>query len=62
MARPAGAAPLGGASVIGFRDCGAAGLDMRVIAIPAVTVVIEFGGHELIVDSNAGRLVAVTDV
>jgi AraC-like DNA-binding protein len=55
IARPAGVAPVGGASVIGFRDCGAAGLDMRVVAIPAVTVVIEFGGNELIVDSNAGR-------
>jgi len=48
-------APVGGASVIGFRDCGAAGLDIRVVAIPAVTVAIEFGGTGLTVDSAAGR-------
>jgi Dienelactone hydrolase family len=52
---PAGVAPVGGASVIGFRDCRAAGLDIRVVAIPAVTVAIEFGGTGLTVDSAAGR-------
>jgi AraC-like DNA-binding protein len=55
ITRPAGAAPLGGAAVIGFRDRGAAGFDIPVVAIPAVTVLIEFGGNELIVESNAGR-------
>jgi AraC-like DNA-binding protein len=44
-----------GAAMIGFRDCGAAGLDIRVTGMPAVTVVIQFGENDLIVDSNAGR-------
>ena len=41
--------------MIGFRDCGAAGLDIRVVAIPTVTVAIEFGGTGLTVDRAAGR-------
>jgi AraC-like DNA-binding protein len=41
--------------MIGFRDCDGAGLDIRVTAMPAVTVVIEFGGNELVIDGNAGR-------
>jgi AraC-like DNA-binding protein len=55
IARPAGAAPLGGAAVIGFRDQGDAGFDIPVVAIPAVTMVIEFGGNELTVERNAGQ-------
>jgi hypothetical protein len=51
---PVGVAPVGGAAMIGFRDCGAAGLDIRV-GIPAVTVVIEFGENDLIVDNAGGR-------
>jgi AraC-like DNA-binding protein len=57
IARPAGHAPLGGAAAIGYRDRGAAGFDIPVVAIPAVTVVIEFGGNELTVDSTVGRQV-----
>jgi AraC-like DNA-binding protein len=52
---PVGVAPVGGAAMIGFRDCGAAGLDIRVAGIPAVTVVIEFGENDLIVDNAGGR-------
>jgi AraC-like DNA-binding protein len=55
VARPSGEAPLGGVAVIGYRDRGAAGLDIPVVAIPAVTVVIGFGGNDLIVDGAAGR-------
>lgn len=44
-------APAGGAALLGFRDCG--GLDLRVAAIPAVPVVIEFGEDGLIVDNAA---------
>jgi AraC-like DNA-binding protein len=55
ITRPAGAAPLGGAAVIGFRDRERAGLDIPVVAVPAVTVLIEFGGNELIVEGKAGR-------
>jgi hypothetical protein len=53
--RPAGVAPVGGVAMIGFRDGGAAGLDIRVTAMPAVTVVIGFGESELTIDSDAGR-------
>ncbi|MFX0573712.1 helix-turn-helix domain-containing protein [Nocardia nepalensis] len=53
--RRAGAVSASGAAMIGFRDRGTAGLDIRVVGIPAVTVVIEFGGNELIVDSDARR-------
>ncbi len=48
------AAPLGGA-IIGYRDVGGAGLDLRVAATAAVAVMIEFGGRELIVDDAGGR-------
>ncbi|MGV9335171.1 helix-turn-helix domain-containing protein [Nocardia sp. NPDC003726] len=44
-----------GAAMIGYRARGAGGLDLRVTALPAVTVLIEFGGNELVVDSTAGR-------
>lgn len=52
---PVGAATVDGAAVIGFRDRGGAGLDIRVTALPAVTVLIGFGENDLIVDSDAGR-------
>ena len=41
--------------MLGFRDRDGVGLDIRVVAIPAVTVLIEFGENELTVDSAAGR-------
>src|SRR5215510_5193482 len=46
-----------GASMVGFRDATGAGLDIRVAAIPAVTVVIGFGDSDLTMDSAAGRQV-----
>ncbi|WP_039798513.1 helix-turn-helix transcriptional regulator [Nocardia araoensis] len=53
--RPSGVAPMGGTAMIGYGARGAGGLDLRVTALPAVTVLIEFGENELIVDSAAGR-------
>ncbi|MGV9817273.1 helix-turn-helix domain-containing protein [Nocardia xishanensis] len=55
IGRPGGAAPIGGASAIGYRGRGATALDLRAVAIPAITLVIEFGDNQLIVDSAAGR-------
>ena len=43
--------------MVGFRDGTGAGLDIRVAAIPAVTVVIGFGDSDLTVDSVAGSQV-----
>ncbi|MGW4717124.1 helix-turn-helix domain-containing protein [Nocardia sp. NPDC004260] len=53
--RSSAAAPVGGTAMIGYRAHGAGGLDLRVTALPAITVLIEFGENELIVDSTAGR-------
>ncbi|MFI9511290.1 helix-turn-helix domain-containing protein [Nocardia sp. NPDC052566] len=44
-----------GAAIIGYRDVGGAGLDLRVAGTTAVTVVIGFGDHEVIVDDATGR-------
>ncbi|MEV4124996.1 helix-turn-helix domain-containing protein [Nocardia sp. NPDC049707] len=44
-----------GAAIIGYRDVGGAGLDLRVAGTPAITVVIGFGDRELIVDDAVGR-------
>ncbi|MFC9472227.1 helix-turn-helix domain-containing protein [Nocardia sp. NPDC056952] len=49
------AAAASGAAMIGYRDVGGAGLDLRVAATTAVAVVIEFGGRELLVDDADGR-------
>lgn len=46
--------PFAGVEVAGFRDRAAAGLDMRVIPQPAVTVVIELGGGALDVEHPGG--------
>ncbi|MEU6832539.1 helix-turn-helix domain-containing protein [Nocardia beijingensis] len=46
---------VGGTAMLGYRARGAGGLDLRVTALPAVTVLIEFGENELIVDSTAGK-------
>lgn len=54
FAGPADVAPLG-AAIIGYRDVGGAGLDLRVAGAPSVTVMIEFGDREVIVDDAAGR-------
>ncbi|MFI9535414.1 helix-turn-helix domain-containing protein [Nocardia fusca] len=43
------------AAMIGFRDHSASGLDLRVADIPAVTVVVEFGGSGLTVEGPGGR-------
>ncbi|MFD6396556.1 helix-turn-helix domain-containing protein [Nocardia sp. NPDC060249] len=44
-----------GAAIIGYRDVGGAGSDLRVAATTAVAVVIEFGGRGLVVDDACGR-------
>ncbi|WP_330231199.1 helix-turn-helix domain-containing protein [Nocardia sp. NBC_00508] len=54
FAGPASAVPLG-AAIIGYRDAGGAGLDLRVAGTAAITVLIEFGDRELIVDDAVGR-------
>ncbi|GAB2563480.1 helix-turn-helix domain-containing protein [Nocardia heshunensis] len=50
----AGAAVRGGA-MIGYRDVGRAGLDLKVAGTAAVTVLVEFGGAGLTVDDAVGR-------
>lgn len=55
FASPSGLAPLGGAAMIGYRNYDAAGLDMRVVGLPAVTALIGFGENDLLVDSTTGR-------
>ncbi|WP_233434153.1 helix-turn-helix domain-containing protein [Nocardia yamanashiensis] len=54
FAGPAAGAPPG-TTIIGYRDTGAAGVDLRVAGTAAVTVLIEFGGRGLTVDDVAGR-------
>ncbi|WP_433654609.1 hypothetical protein ACQPW1_28125 [Nocardia sp. CA-128927] len=54
FAGPADAGPLG-AAIIGYRDMGGVGLDLRVAGTAAITVVIELGGREVIVDDAVGR-------
>ncbi|MFI5778889.1 helix-turn-helix domain-containing protein [Nocardia sp. NPDC051570] len=54
FAGPADAEPLG-AAIIGYRDAGGAGLDLRVAGTTAVTVLIEFGDREVIVDDAIGQ-------
>ncbi|MEV6560284.1 helix-turn-helix domain-containing protein [Nocardia sp. NPDC051756] len=54
FAGPAVATPLGGA-MIGYRDTGGAGVDLRVAGTAAITVLIEFGGRGLVVDDASGR-------
>ncbi|WP_245671062.1 AraC family transcriptional regulator [Nocardia amamiensis] len=44
-----------GAAIIGYRDAGGAGLDLRVAGTAAITVLIEFGDRGLIVDDAVGR-------
>lgn len=52
---PRRAVPLDGVVMAGFRDRGAAGLDMRVIPQPTVTVVIELGDDALAVENTSGN-------
>ncbi|MCM6778239.1 helix-turn-helix domain-containing protein [Nocardia sp. CDC159] len=54
FAGPAGAVRPG-VAMIGYRDSGGAGLDLRVAGTTAVTVVIGFGDRELVVDDAVGR-------
>ncbi len=54
FAGPAEAVPRG-AAMIGYRDAAGTGLDLRVAGTAAVTVVIGFGDHELLVDDAHGR-------
>ncbi|MFC9435351.1 helix-turn-helix domain-containing protein [Nocardia sp. NPDC057030] len=48
------AAPFRGA-MIGYRDAGGAGVDLRVAGTAAITVLIEFGGRGLVVEDASGR-------
>ncbi|BDU08546.1 hypothetical protein FMUBM48_48090 [Nocardia cyriacigeorgica] len=41
--------------MIGFRDVGGVGLDLRAAATTAVAVVVEFAGHDVVVDDVDGR-------
>ncbi|MGW4248319.1 helix-turn-helix domain-containing protein [Nocardia sp. NPDC004722] len=50
----AGAAVRGGA-MIGYRDVGGRGLDLKVAGTAAVTVLVEFGGKGLVVEDVVGR-------
>ena len=54
FAGPAEAAPAGGA-IIGYRDAGGAGLDLRVSGTTAITVLIAFGECTLVVDEADGH-------
>ncbi|GAA1935736.1 helix-turn-helix domain-containing protein [Streptomyces durmitorensis] len=54
VACPSRPSPFNGVVVAGFRDRAAAGLDMRVIPQPIVTVVIELGDDALAVDNTSG--------
>ncbi|MRH89213.1 helix-turn-helix domain-containing protein [Nocardia sp. SYP-A9097] len=44
-----------GAAIIGYRDVGGSGLDLRVAGTAAITVVIGFGDSEVIVEDAVGR-------
>ncbi|MET9490926.1 helix-turn-helix domain-containing protein [Nocardia sp. NPDC006630] len=50
----AGIEPVG-AAMIGYRDVGGGGLDLRIAGTAAVTVVIGFGDQEVVVDDAVGR-------
>ncbi|MFB8277685.1 helix-turn-helix domain-containing protein [Nocardia colli] len=54
FAGPVAAAPVGGA-MIGYRNAGGDGVDLRVAGAAAITVLIEFGGRGLVVDDASGR-------
>ncbi|WP_246023312.1 AraC family transcriptional regulator [Nocardia yunnanensis] len=54
FASPATPGP-GGAALIGYRDTGGGGLELRVAGVAAVTVLIEFGEHGLLIDDAGGR-------
>ncbi|WP_262985045.1 helix-turn-helix domain-containing protein [Nocardia cerradoensis] len=43
-----------GLAMLGYRDRGDAGLELRVAVIPAVTVAVDFGGGGLVVETTAG--------
>ncbi|GAA1560815.1 helix-turn-helix domain-containing protein [Actinomadura kijaniata] len=55
VVRPPGGTSLDGVAMAGFRDRAAAGLDMRVLPQPAVTVVIGFGAEPFAVENAAGH-------
>ncbi len=55
VVRPGGAGPLRGVEVVGYHDTGAAGVDMRVLPQPRLTLVLTFGGEPLAVESPGGR-------
>ncbi|RDI66378.1 helix-turn-helix domain-containing protein [Nocardia pseudobrasiliensis] len=55
FAGPADAGPMSGVAMLGFRDRGGAGLDLRVAGAPVVTVLIGFGNDALTVDNADGR-------
>jgi AraC-like DNA-binding protein len=55
VVRPAGGTCPDGVRMAGFRDLGAAGLDMHVLPQPAVVVVIGLGDQPLTVEGPGGR-------
>ncbi|WP_308166436.1 helix-turn-helix domain-containing protein [Nocardia albiluteola] len=44
-----------GTAIIGYRDAGGAGLDLRVAGTPQVTVLIQFGDSDVVIDDAEGR-------
>ncbi|MFI5781957.1 helix-turn-helix domain-containing protein [Nocardia sp. NPDC051570] len=46
---------MGDVVISGFRDRTAAGLDMSILALPAITVAIQFGDSEFMVENAVGR-------
>ncbi|WP_067829981.1 helix-turn-helix domain-containing protein [Actinomadura kijaniata] len=55
VVRPPGGTPLDGVRMAGFRDRVAAGLDLRVLPQPAVTVVLGFGDGPVTVENTTGH-------
>ncbi|MGK5551447.1 helix-turn-helix domain-containing protein [Actinomadura kijaniata] len=53
--RPPGGTSLDGVWMAGFRDRAAAGLDMRALPQPAVTLVLGFGGGPVTVENATGH-------
>lgn len=54
FARSAGTGPAG-AAIIGYRDVGGTGLDLWVAGTPQITVLIQFGGDDVVIDDADGQ-------
>ncbi|GAA5176376.1 helix-turn-helix domain-containing protein [Pseudonocardia eucalypti] len=55
VARPRRPGRVAGVSMAGFRACGPAPVDVRVVPHPAVSLALEFGDGPLVVDAATGR-------